>query len=68
MEDDIVHVWVKAPPIDGRAIFRVEKVLARMFNVPKSRVRVTSGAAARSKIVEIEGAGRDDVREVLDSP
>lgn len=51
--DGIYHVWVKAPPVEGRANKALIEVLADYFHVPKSYVRLKKGLASRKKIVEI---------------
>jgi hypothetical protein len=44
-----------APPAEGRATEECVRFLAELAGVPRSRVRVVSGATARTKIVEVEG-------------
>lgn len=50
-----LHVWVCAPPVDGKANARVAEVLAALHDVPKSAVRLTSGRASKIKVFEVEG-------------
>ncbi len=47
----IVHL--KSPPVEGRANEELIGVLAARYGVPKSRVRIKTGRAGRSKLVEI---------------
>ena len=47
-------VRVRAAPREGKANEAVVKVLAEYFKVPKSSVRILTGASGRNKIVEIE--------------
>ena len=44
-----------APPADGKANEECIRFVAEMAGVPRSRVRIVSGATARMKVVEIEG-------------
>jgi uncharacterized protein (TIGR00251 family) len=53
--EDEVHVWVKAPPVDGRANESVVTVLAALYSVRKSAVRLVSGHTSRSKVFDVEG-------------
>ncbi|MEM2086543.1 MAG: DUF167 domain-containing protein [Archaeoglobaceae archaeon] len=46
--------FVRAPPIEGRANTELIEVLAEYFKVPKSKIRIVSGARAKKKIVEID--------------
>lgn len=43
-------VWTKEPPVDGSAII---KLLAEYFKVPRSRIRLISGASGKKKWFEI---------------
>lgn len=52
---DELHVWVRTPPVDGKANLSVAEVLAGLNQVPKSAVRLLSGHTSKTKIFEIEG-------------
>lgn len=52
--DGSYRVSVKAPPVNGRANEEVVTVLAEYFSVPKSSVRIVSGASGKRKWVEIK--------------
>lgn len=52
---------VRAPPKDGKANAALEALLAQALGVAKSKARVARGASARMKVVEIEGAGADEI-------
>jgi len=51
--DGSLTVHLKSPPIEGRANEELIARLADHYGVPKSRLRVKSGAASRNKLVEI---------------
>lgn len=44
-----------AAPVAGGANRELVRLLAKRLGVPKSAVRIVAGAAARSKVVEVEG-------------
>jgi uncharacterized protein (TIGR00251 family) len=46
---------VSAPPEDGKANDSLIRLLAKFFSVPKSSLRIVSGATSRLKRVEIAG-------------
>jgi len=46
-------VYVKAPPIDGKANAAIIKLLAHHFDISQSLVEIISGHMARVKVVEI---------------
>ena len=58
---ELLRVRVTAPPIGGRANAALERLLADALGVPKSAVRVVSGARGREKTVAIEGARQEEV-------
>ena len=55
-QGDVLRVRVTAPPVGGKANAALERLLAGAPGLPKSAVRVGSGARAREKTVAIEGA------------
>ena len=50
---DAYIVSVKERPIEGRANEAIIKLLAEHFKVPRSKVRLISGATSKRKVVEI---------------
>ena len=56
-----LKVKIAAPPVDGAANEELVDVLARTFDVAKSRVRVVKGASSRTKSVEIAGVRSRDI-------
>lgn len=46
-------ISVKEPPIDGKANRAVIKIIAEIFKVLQTKVRITSGLSAKKKILEI---------------
>jgi len=53
VDGDKITVGVKASPEKGKANEEVIKKIAKHFGVPKSSVRIISGAVSRKKIVEV---------------
>ena len=52
-----LEIWVREPPADGRANAAVVRAVAQWAGVAPSQVTIVSGAAARHKLVEIQGEG-----------
>ena len=46
-------VYVKEPPINGRANVAVIKLLAEYFDISPSLIEIISGYMARVKVIEI---------------
>lgn len=53
-EDGSLVVYLKSPPVDGKANAELIKLLADKFNVAKSSIQIKSGASSRQKLIEIE--------------
>lgn len=51
--ENIYEVWVKEPPIQGRANIAIAKALASYFKVPNSQIKLVSGFSSKQKIFEI---------------
>ena len=50
--DGTLTVHIKSPPVDGKANKELIKLLAKKLDVPKSQIRIKSGLASRSKLIE----------------
>ncbi len=52
--DDInFRIFVKEPPVRGRANAAVIKMIAQYFNLPSAKIQIVSGFNSRQKIIEI---------------
>ncbi len=60
-----LRLSVVAPPVGGRANKEVERYLAALIGVKKSRVFVVKGALSRDKLVLVRGTKPEAVREGL---
>ncbi len=47
-------VWVKEPPIKGKANKAIAAVIAAHFNIAPSRVILLAGSSSRQKIFEVK--------------
>jgi uncharacterized protein (TIGR00251 family) len=54
-----------APPVDGKANEECIRFFAELADVSRSRVRIVTGAAARTKVVEIEGIAQPALDHLL---
>lgn len=54
----MLKVRLTAPPVEGRAIDWLRRLLAERLNVPLSAVRIVSGENSRNKRVAIAGVTR----------
>lgn len=53
ISENQVAIWVKEPPVEGRANEAVIRVLADHFRVPRLSVKIISGRTSKNKIIEI---------------
>ncbi|MFN5856409.1 MAG: DUF167 domain-containing protein [Pseudanabaenaceae cyanobacterium] len=53
-DDGSLIVWLKSPPIDGKANTELITILAQYFNVPKAAITIKSGHSSKQKLVEID--------------
>ncbi|AFY56394.1 TIGR00251 family protein [Rivularia sp. PCC 7116] len=53
-DDGSLTIRLKSPPVDGKANEELIKILSKKFNVPKSYIRIKSGASSRQKLIEID--------------
>lgn len=53
-DGDTLRVYTNAVPADGAANVAVIKMLAKYYDVPKSRIRIIRGETSHDKIIEIE--------------
>jgi hypothetical protein len=54
-----------APPIEGKATEECIRFLAELAGVPRSRVRVVTGATSRTKVIEVEGVAQEEMEKML---
>jgi uncharacterized protein (TIGR00251 family) len=64
-EGDVLHVRVTAPPVEGAANAALLALLSDALGVRKTALSIKAGAAAREKIVEIEGVEEAELRSRL---
>ena len=62
-----LKVRLTAPPVDDRANDALIRLLAERLNVPRSAVRIVAGEKSRTKRVEIAGARREQIIEIVNS-
>ena len=53
-EDGIVRVYTNVVPEKGKANDAVIELLAKYFNVPKSRIVISKGLTSRDKVVIVQ--------------
>ena len=54
-----------APPVDGKANEECIRWFAERAGVPRTRVRIVSGATGRMKSIEVEGVAQEELDRLL---
>lgn len=62
---DAWKLHLAAPPVEGKANEELIRFLSDCFHIPRSRVRILTGASSRTKIVEIEGLSQPEAESRL---
>jgi uncharacterized protein (TIGR00251 family) len=63
--EDSLRVRLTAAPVDGAANAALIDLLARRFDIPKSRVEIVSGERGKRKRVLLRGVDSSTVRGTL---
>ena len=54
-----------APPVDGKANEECVRFFAELARTPRAKVRIVTGLTSRTKVVEIDGIGQDQLERLL---
>ena len=54
MSNGTLKVKLTTPPINGEANKALLKLLAKHFNIPKSKIKIAKGLTNKNKIIQIE--------------
>ncbi|KOR37880.1 MULTISPECIES: DUF167 domain-containing protein [Planktothricoides] len=52
-EDGSLTVYLKSPPVDGKANQELIQLLAQKYDVPKSAITIKSGLSSKNKLIVI---------------
>jgi hypothetical protein len=61
LHGDALKIRLAAPPVDGKANEALIRFIADTLKLPNSAINLKSGQTSRRKVLEIQGATRDDV-------
>ena len=56
-----LHVWVNAPPIEGRANAALIELLSETLDIPKSYLSIKRGLGSKNKVIEVIGMTKEEI-------
>lgn len=65
LQDNRLKIKISRPPVDGQANAACCRLLAKLFNIPASKVTVVRGHSSRRKTIRLEGLTPEHARKVL---
>jgi len=65
LQDNRLKIKISRPPVDGQANAACCRLLAKLFNIPASKVTVVRGHSSRRKTIRLEGVSAEAAQEVL---
>ncbi len=65
MQGDVLKVYLKSPPVDGKANEECIALLAKTFHVSKSSVVIAKGEHGKRKRVRVAGLSLDELKRKL---
>ncbi len=51
--DGSLTIYLKSSPVNGKANQELIKLLAKYYNIPKSKIMIKSGISSRKKWIEL---------------
>ena len=67
VREGALEIRVGAPPVEGRANEAARRLLAKVIGLPRSAVRLVTGARSRQKVFLLEGIAPDELRRRLET-
>ena len=64
---DAYKLDLAAPPVDGKDNEECIRFFAELADVSRARVRIVTGATARTKVIEIESMAQPELEKLLSS-
>jgi hypothetical protein len=65
VQEGLLKVRLAAPPVEGEANKECIKFLARVFDVPKSRLEIIRGHKSRRKTILVRGISSECAQNIL---
>jgi uncharacterized protein (TIGR00251 family) len=66
LQNNSLKIKISKPPVDGAANNACCRLLAKLFNLPTSKVTVARGHSSRRKTIRLEGISAAEVQKILE--
>lgn len=63
--DGALKLRLAAPPVDGAANEELIRLIAKLFDTPRSRVALIAGQSSKNKLVRVSGISAEEAEKVL---
>lgn len=64
-EGNLLKVWLKAAPEDGKANDELVRTLAKRFDLARSGIEIVRGKSTKNKTVDITGITVEEMKKTL---
>jgi len=65
-EGNLLKVWLKATPEDGKANEELVRTLADKFGISRSEIEIVRGFSSKNKLVDISGISVEEIKKTVD--
>lgn len=64
-EGELLKVWLKSAPEDGKANEELVRILAKKLDISRAHVEILHGKSTRNKTVDITGISVEEMKKTL---
>ncbi len=64
-EGNVLKVWLKSAPEDGKANDELVRILAKTFALARSETKIVRGKSTKNKTVDITGITVEEMKKTL---
>lgn len=64
-EGNVLKVWLKSAPEDGKANDELVRILAKTFDLARSEIKIVRGKSTKNKTVDITGITVEEMKKTL---
>jgi len=65
LSDNLVKLYINAPPVDGKANEDCIKLLSETLHIPKSSINILKGLSGRNKTIDIKNISNEEIFSIL---